>query len=141
MRTYSATTTIQASPETIWTILTDAPGYLTWEPNVTRIEGTIAAGEKVTIYSRLNPTRAFPLRVTEFVPSQRMTWTGGMPLGLFTGVRTFTLRPHGIGSTDFTLRETFSGPLLGLLGRSIPDLTPSFETFVAALKARAERAP
>ena len=43
-----------------------------------------------------------------------MTWRGGMPLGLFTGVRTYRLAPDGDGVTRFTMREEFSGPLLPL---------------------------
>jgi hypothetical protein len=31
-------------------------------------------------------------------------------LGLFEGVRTFTLSPEGNGSVKFTIREVFSGP-------------------------------
>ncbi len=69
-----------------------------------------------------------------------MAWTGGLPLGLFKGVRTFTLAPQGDDSTQFTLREEFSGPLLGLLSRSIPDMTATFEQFAAGLKRRAEQA-
>jgi hypothetical protein len=49
------------------------------------------AGGRVTVYARSAPERAFPLRVTEFVPPQRMVWAGGMPLGLFTGTRSFVL--------------------------------------------------
>jgi hypothetical protein len=67
-----------------------------------------------------------------------MTWTGGMPLGLFKGERTFTLSPQNNGSVEFTVREVFSGLLLPLIGRSIPDLTATFEQFVAGLKRRAE---
>ena len=139
MKFFSATTNIKASQETIWNILTDAPNYPTWDPGVIRIEGRIAAGEKIVAYNKINPNRAFPAKVTEFVPGQRMTWTGGMPLRLFKGVRTFTLVPKGDGSIDFTLREDYSGPLLPVIGGSIPDLTNSFQDFVAGLKARAER--
>ena len=135
---FSAVTVINASPETIWEILTDAAAYPEWDPNVERIEGRIAPGEKVTAYTKLSPGRAFPAKVTEFVPGQKMTWSGGMPLGLFKGVRTFSLEPLDNGSVKFTLHEVFSGPLLPLIGRSIPDLTPSFEDFVAGLKSRAE---
>jgi hypothetical protein len=138
MKTYGATTNIKASPETIWKILTDAPNYPSWEPWADRIEGTIAPGETVTAYSKLSPGRGFAAKVTEFEPGRKMAWTGGMPLGLFKGVRTFTLDPKGDGSTDFTLREEFSGPLLALFGGSIPDMTKAFEDFVAGLKARAE---
>ena len=140
MKYFSASTNIKASPDTIWRILTDAPNYPTWDPGVIRIEGTIAPGAKVTAYTKLNPNRAFPATVTEFVPGRRMAWTGGMPLGLFKGVRTFTLSPQGDGSSDFTLREEFSGPLLPLFAGSIPDQSQAFKDFVAGLKARAERA-
>src|SRR5687767_13327999 len=119
MLSYSATTTINASPETIWGILTDATGYPTWDPGVLRIEGTIAPNNQVTAYTKRDPKRAFPAKVTEFVPARKMTWTGGMPLGLFKGVRTFTLTPKG-STTEFSLREDFSGPLLPLIAGSIP---------------------
>lgn len=139
MKEYSATTMIKASPETIWQILTDAPDYPEWDPNIDRIEGRIAPGEQITAYTKLSPGRAFPVKVTEFVPGQKMTWSGGMPLGLFKGERTFTLTQNG-NSVKFTVREVFSGPLLPLIGRSLPDLTTAFEQFAAGLKNRAERA-
>ena len=66
-----------------------------------------------------------------------MTWTGGMPLGLFKGVRTFSLTPES-GGTRFKMREEYSGPLLPLIWRSMPDLQPSFDQFAAGLKAHAE---
>lgn len=108
-------------------------------PGVIRIEGTIAKGEKVVAYNKISPNRAFPAKVTEFVVGERMAWTGGMPLGLFTGVRTFSLTPKGDGSYDFTLREEFSGPMLFMIGGTIPDMTDSFNNFVKGLKAYAEK--
>jgi hypothetical protein len=139
MKSYDATATIQAGPDAIWAILTDAPGYQAWDSGVERVEGRIAPGEKITVVSKANPGRAFPVRVTEFTPGQRMTWSGGMPLGLFKGVRTFTLAPAGDGATRFTMREQYSGPLLPLIWRSMPDLGPSFRQFADGLKQRAER--
>lgn len=140
MKTFSATTTIKAPADKVWSILTDAPRYPEWDPGINRIEGTIAPGEKITAYTKLNPGRAFPVKVSEFVPGQRMTWVGGMPLGLFKGVRTFTLTPSGDGNTTVMVREQFSGPLLPLIGRTLPDLDKVFEEFVGGLKARAEQA-
>ena len=104
------------------------------------IEGRIAPGEQITAFTKLNPGRAFPAKVTEFVPGRKMTWTGGMPLGLFKCERTFTLAPQNTGATEFILREVFSGPLLPLIGRSLPDLNATFEQFAAGLKRHAERA-
>jgi hypothetical protein len=136
---YHATTTINASQDTIWRILTDAPGYPRWDPGVDRIEGTIASGNQVTAFTKRDPKRAFPAKVSEFVPGRKMVWTGGMPLGLFKGVRTFTLTPKANSSTEFTIREEFSGLLLPLFAGTIPDLTKTFEDFAAGLKAFAEK--
>ena len=139
MKFYTATTVINASPDTIWQILIDAPGYPNWDPGVIRIEGTIASGNKITAYTKLSPDRAFPVTVTEFVPGQKMTWASGMPLGLFKGVRTFTLTRQSENQTEFTLHEEFSGLLLPVFGRGIPNLTQTFEEFAAGLKAFAEK--
>lgn len=138
MKYFSATINVKASPDTLWTILTDAPNYPTWEPGVIRIEGTIAAGQKITAYNKINPKRPSPATVTTFIPGKHMAWTGGMPFGLFKGVRTFTLTPKGDNSVYFVLREEYTGPLLPLIWGSIPDLNPSFQGFVAGLKSRAE---
>jgi hypothetical protein len=137
MKAYEATATINTPPETVWAILTDGAAYANWNSGVRGLEGHIAPGEKLKVTSEANPRRAFPVRVTAFAPGRGMTWTGGMPLGLFKGVRTFTLVPDG-NRTRFTMREEYSGPLLPLIGRTIPDLQPSFDQFARGLKARAE---
>jgi hypothetical protein len=138
MKSYAASSTIEATPEAIWAILTDAQAYPQWDSGVKRVEGRIAPGEKLKVESDANPGRAFPVKVTEFTPDEKMTWSGGMPLGLFKGVRTFTLAPEGPGRTRFTMREEYTGPLLPLIWRSMPDLGPSFEQFAAGIKQRAE---
>jgi hypothetical protein len=140
MKSYDATATIQASPERIWEILTDSGGYPSWDSGVQGIDGTIAPGNKITVRSEANPGRAFPVKVTEFDPGRSMTWSGGMPLGLFNGVRTYRLSPAGDGATRFDMREEYTGPLLPLIWRTMPDLGPSFQQFAAGLKARAENA-
>jgi hypothetical protein len=138
MKAYDASSTIAADPDTLWALLTDAPGYTKWDSGVEKVEGRIAPGEKVKVTSKANPGRAFPVKVTQFEPGRRMVRSGGMPLGLFKGVRTFTLSPQGNGSTRFTVHEEYTGPLLPLIWPSIPDLKPSFDPFAAGLKARAE---
>jgi hypothetical protein len=140
MKFFTASINIKASKERIWAILTDAPNYPVWDPGVIGIEGRIAKGEKVVARNKISPNRAFPAKVTEFVVGEKMAWTGGMPFGLFTGVRTFTLTPKGDGTIDFTLREEFSGPMLAMIGGTIPDMTESFNNFVKGLKAHAEKA-
>jgi hypothetical protein len=136
---YRASSSIEADPDTIWAILADAGAYTEWDNGVVRIDGTIAPGERIKIYSELDPKRGHPVRVEEFEPGRGMTWKGGMPLGLFKGIRTFELAPEGDGVTRFTMDERFSGPLLRLIGPRLPDFGPSFEKFANGLKQRAER--
>ena len=69
-----------------------------------------------------------------------MVFSGGMPLGLFKGVRTYSLASEGDGHTRLRTREEYSGPLLGMMWRSMPDLQPSFDRFVNGIKQRAETA-
>ncbi|MEM7535486.1 MAG: SRPBCC domain-containing protein [Chloroflexota bacterium] len=139
MKSFSASTTINATPETIWAILTDGPSYPEWDPGMIKLEGTVAAGEKIVAHAKISPDRTFPVTVSNFVPNETMTWSSAMPLGLFSGARTFTLTPKGEGITEVSVREEFKGLLLPLIGRTIPDLTESFEAFVAGLKSRAEQ--
>src|SRR4051794_37301940 len=105
MKDYESTATIQADPDVIWNILTDAPGYSRWDSGISRIEGTIAAGSKIQIFTKMRPDRPFSAQVVEFVPGRQLVWTGGMPLGLFSGERTFTLTPEGDKTTHFKMRE------------------------------------
>lgn len=138
MKVFSTSTEINAPPDRVWQILTDAARYTEWDPGMLKLEGKIAPGEKLTIYTKIAPKRAFKPTVTEFEPNRRMVWSSGMPMGLFTGSRTFTLEPSGAGSTRFSMKEEFSGLMLPLIGASIPDLNPVFAEFAAALKKRAE---
>ena len=139
MKAFEAGAEINASPERIWAILIDGARYPDWDSGVLSVEGRVAPGETITVVSAANPGRTFPVKVTEFNPNRSMTWTGGMPLGLFKGVRTFTLTSVGDGITRFNLREEYSGPLLSMMWRSMPDLGPSFTQFANGLKRNAER--
>ena len=139
MKSFATNTTIRATPEAIWRILTDAPAYPGWNTTVLRVDGRIALGEKVTVHAKLAPGRAFPVKVVAFDAPRRMVWSGGMPLGLFKGERIFELRPMAAGDVEFAMREDYTGWLAPLITKSIPDLQPAFNEFAACLKARAER--
>lgn len=138
MKYYEAEAEINAAPEPIWEVLTDGDAYADWDNGVTEVEGTIALGEKIKVHAEISPGRAFPVKVSELSEAKRMVWSGGMPLGLFKGVRTFTLSPGAEGGTAFRMREEYSGPMLPLIWRSMPDLGPEFKRFAQGLKARAE---
>ena len=138
MRYYEASSMIASSPETVWAILEDGAGWPSWDSGIEQVEGRIASGEKITIVSEAVPGRAFPVKVTKYDPPPRLQFSGGMPLGLFRGVRNFEVSPRGDIETAFRGREEYGGPLLPLIWRSMPDLGPSFERFAHGLKRRAE---
>jgi hypothetical protein len=134
---FSTRTTIAAPAETVWAILTDLAAWPSWNTTVTGTEGTVALGQKVTVSVTASPGRSFPVKVTGLDVPTRMVWTGGMPLGLFTGTRTYSLARVD-GGTQFAMDEVYAGPLASMVTRSIPDLQPSFEEFASCLKAQAE---
>jgi len=140
MRYYEASSVISASPDEVWGVLTDGQRWPQWDSGVDAVEGTIAAGQKVTIRSKAAPGRAFPVTVTVYDAPHRLQFSGGMPLGLFRGVRTYAVSAGPAGGTAFHVREEYTGPMLRLIWRSMPDLGPSFTTFADGIKQRVESA-
>jgi uncharacterized protein YndB with AHSA1/START domain len=132
-RAFEASSLIAATPGQIWPVLADIRAWPEWDSGVTKVVGRLALGEKLTITVAANPGRAFPVRVTELIEPSRMVFRGGMPLGVFIGQRSYTLAVEDT-HTRFTMREEYTGPLAGMIVRSIPDLGPSFVTFADGLK-------
>lgn len=137
MKFFEASSVINAPAESVWKVLVDSASYPSWDSGVTKVDGTIALGNPLKLYVTAFPGRAFPVKVAELEASKKMTWRGGMPLGAFTGVRTFVLASQG-SAVKFTMREEFTGWMLPLIGSKMPDLQPSFDQFVNGLKKRVE---
>ncbi len=137
MKVFATAIVIDATAQAVWAVLTDGAQWVKWNPTVDKVEGNIAPGERVTVYVKLSPGRAFPVKVSAFEPPNRMVWSGGMPLGLFKGERTYTLTPT-VGGVEFAMREEFTGLMAPLITQSIPDMQAAFEQFAAALKRRCE---
>jgi hypothetical protein len=134
--------TIRAAPKRVWEILTDAPGYAAWNPEIVGIEGCMALGARIRARVKIGSgaIRVVPLRVTAFAAPSRMEWTGGRPLGLFTGRRLLSVTPREEG-TEFRMLVQMSGPLAALMVRAVGDRQVEIDSFSAALKARAEHDP
>jgi hypothetical protein len=129
---------VQASPEKIWRLLTNAADFPRWNTTVSKIDGTIAAGERLALQVPAAPGRTFKPRVTRFEPAQTMEWSDGFA-PMFRGVRTFSVVANGDGTTTFSMVEVFRGLMLPMIKRSLPDFGPAFETYAADLKREAER--
>ena len=134
---FSASATIEAPPERVWAVLIDSAGWADWDSGIDAVQGAIGPGAKIVIRAKVAPGRAFPVKVTTFDAPKTLVFTGGMPLGLFKGVRTYTLTAKGKG-TELSMREVYSGAMLGAIWKSMPDLSASFAQFTKGLKARVE---
>jgi len=139
MKSLAATTVIRATPELVWSILTDAAGYAGWNPEVTAIEGEITTGAEITIHRRTEP-RASTVRVSIHEPPGRLAFTGsgGTPDAVLEVVRTYQLIPNGNGEVELAQPLVFSGIMSGLLTRSVPDQTPVLVELGEVLKRHAE---
>jgi hypothetical protein len=139
MRSYEASTRIDAGPDEVWPHLVDVGGWRDWDSGVDRVEGRVALGEQLTLYATMIRSRPFPVTVTELRPGEAMRWRGGLPFGLAVIERTYLLDRQDDGGTVLTVREDQTGPLAWVTERSTPDLNPSFRQFCAGLKTRVER--
>ena len=138
MKSFVATTKIARPPEAIWAVLTDATSYSDWATGVHHLEGQIENGAVLKLFTVSKPERPMKLKVSHLESSKTFTLSGGLPLNLFRGDRTITLTPQSDGTTEFKMREVFSGFLSPIMNRMIPDLTDSFQTYAEALKQKCE---
>jgi len=127
---------VRARADAVWAILTDAARYPSWNSTVTSLEGDIRAGARLKLRVPLDPKRTFSPKVTR-LDDAAMVWSDGFA-PMFRGVRTFTLTPKAGGVTEFVMEEIFSGVMLPLIRRSLPDFGPAFEAFARDLKRAAE---
>ena len=130
---------IAASPERVWSLLTGAHAFPSWNSTVKSIDGEIAEGNTIKLVATVAPERTFKLKIGQVVPARGMVWSDGFA-PMFKGVRTFTLTPTGDGTTEFAMEETFSGVMLPMIAGSLPDFVPIFDQYAADLKKAAESA-
>lgn len=136
---YTVSADIDAPPEKVWALLTRAEGMTDWNSTLTSIEGNIELGGTVRMQVPEAPGRTFTVKVTQFLPEEKMVWREGNQV-MFLGVRTYSLSPNPNGTaTRFQMTEEFSGTLLPLIARSLPDFGPIFERYAADLKAESEK--
>jgi len=123
---------IQADKSIIWALLTNANDFPRWNSTVISIEGTIAKGEMIKLKAKLDPKRAFKLKIKEFEAENRLAWGDAM------GNRVFTLKSIGNNLTNFTMVEKIGGPLFPLFAKMIPPFDEAFQQYAKDLKNEAE---
>lgn len=129
--------TLDAPPEAVWAVLTDGSRYTEWNSTLITFEGTVAEGETVRLVAKTDPDRSFELAVSGVRENAGMVWSDGGRA--FRGERTFTLEPVGDGQTAFTMKEVFTGSMMGMIAPKLPDFRPAFDDFARDLGAEAAR--
>lgn len=111
---FEAEAVIDATPDAVWAVLADLPGWDRWNTVVPVAPPPLAPGVALTLaLSRRGRTVEVGVRVIVFEPARRLAWRGGVP-GLLTAVHGFDLRPEGAGCR-IVHHETFRGLLAPLL--------------------------
>jgi len=137
---------VDATPEVVWEVITDVPGYPQWAAVLTGAEGSFGDGGQVTLhFPPGNPLlrTTVSARVLEVTPCRRLQF--GLRLarlgtpGLLDTEHTITLTPQD-GGVRRWMAIRFSGLLLPLLTRSLNRTrAPAFEPMPTRLKERIER--
>lgn len=134
---FEAVSVISAVPARVWAVLIDIGRWPDWDSGITGVKGRLAPGAKLRFTGAGGVGSGFPFKVATIEPGSRLVLAGTSPLGLFTGVRTYSLEESG-DATRFTVAEEYSGRLAATMLRTMPDLTDSFQHFAAGLKNRVE---
>jgi len=102
---------VRATPEHIWALIADLPGWDRWNPIETGVEGTIAFGGGITLTEAIEgqPERRVSARVGEWEPYSQLVWTEARGLW-FRSTRYFEIQPlENPGSCIVSNGFIFSG--------------------------------
>ncbi len=132
------TTTIQATPEKVWKVLTDFENHKKWNPFVKSITGNVQVGNKIKVVLQ---GMTFKPIVLKFEANNEFRWKGSLGMkGIFDGEHYFILEGQKNGSTLFTHGEIFSGILVRLFKNKLQGETKGgFVAMNESLKAEAEK--
>jgi hypothetical protein len=134
--TLQASIQVNATPQRVWAVLTDLPGYRRWNPFIISSSGTVRTG--ATLTNRMHDatgTTTFTPVIQVVEPGRELRWIGRVgPGGIFDGQHTFTIQRLGPGRVLFTQRENFTGVAVPFFeGRLHADTLPQFRAMNAAL--------
>jgi hypothetical protein len=85
---------VRATPDQIWALIADLPGWNRWNPVETALEGTIAFGAGITLTESIAglPERRVTTRVGDWQPYAQLVWAEDRGLW-FRSMRYFEIQP------------------------------------------------
>jgi len=133
---------IQASPEKVWSILTNLSGHAEWNPMIYRAQGKIETGQTVKLSAK---SGSFDMKyncfVVKVIPNREFIWKWHVLLPfLIRGEHAFSLEPISEENVRFINKETFRGLLVPFLTKELTVYgKKSTMAMDKALKIRAEK--
>lgn len=133
-RTYSAQIEIDAPAEEVWQVVTDFASYKTWNPLLSDVQGDLVVGGDLKVQTTFAPM-ALNATVLAAEKPKIFEWEDHVPLKLLTPVFSVRLLPLTENRTRTLIQESFSGPLLPILGgRLDKQMPPLYEAMAQALE-------
>jgi len=133
---------INASPETVWKLLTDTSRFPEWNPFLRRLSGELKVGQKLVVFMQPSGANGLEFRpvVMKVEPNRELRWLGHLIIpGLFDGEHIFQIEALDDKRVRFHQREIFSGILVPLLKKSLDaDTRRGFNEMNQKLKELAE---
>ncbi|HWR35530.1 MAG TPA: SRPBCC domain-containing protein [Clostridia bacterium] len=141
VRSFLASTEINAPADRVWQLLTDFNSYPYWNPYM-RVEGQARQGEKVRItLGQDSNAVSYTARIRVVQANRQMRWTRRVVLpGILDREQRFELEALDATHTRLTQSERFSGILVVPMWKNIAlvDNARGYREMNNALKARAE---
>jgi hypothetical protein len=137
-RAYSTQIDIDAPAEQVWEILTNFESYPTWNPLLTEVQGKLDIGGELRVRAAFAPM-AVRATVTAVDKPNRFEWEDHVPLNLLTPVFSVRLLPLPENRTRVVIAETFTGPLLPVMGRRLDtQMPPLYDAMAEELAQQVE---
>jgi hypothetical protein len=130
---------IDATPQEVWTVLTDLPAYGQWNPFIVSSTGELRPGGTLTNTMRdATGETTFTPTVLTAEADRELRWVGKLgPGGVFDGEHRFVIERLGPNRVRLTQSERFTGVLVPFARGQLHDNT--LPQFHAMNKALAER--
>jgi hypothetical protein len=132
---------INASSETLWSILTDFESYKDWNPFIVEISGKLEKGSRLkNTLKNGDKTFVFKPVIVELDSGKSFAWLGSLFFkGLFDGRHYFQIEELAQGQVKLIHGEDFSGIFSSAILKKIAeDTRANFIAMNQALRQKAE---
>ncbi len=132
-RVYKSMVDIDASADEVWRVVSDFASYKTWNPLLSDVQGDLVVGGDLRVQTTFVPM-ALNATVLAAEEPKIFEWEDHVPLKLLAPIFSVRLLSLGENRTRVLIQESFSGPLLPLLGRRLDkQMPPLYDGMAQAL--------